>query len=304
MITSVENYPIKYDFNQLREFKQNMPILKNNYGKTNNDDENVNRVPIVLETIPEHASTTPTLRSILRKHVVKEVSTNTSSNNVQQTSILTNDNDERDSDYTGDEDNDDDDEEEEEEGEEENKGGKKSEQYYRNSSSHQQQKDHFFPTFFVFPLETSKSRLETTVRTQNDLSSNRNACVTFANNPPSIIRQSSSPPPSTGSNIEPLPSVTYLNMKEDLQTITTTTTTMTSDFRPVYVSPLKYRPLLGLSANDSRLLLEKRVSLLGKPVVFHPTQKRSPTYRRTQLHIYNFLERAHGYKAIIYHTFV
>jgi hypothetical protein len=62
--------------------------------------------------------------------------------------------------------------------------------------------------------------------------------------------------------------------------------------------------LLGLSANDSRLLLEKRVSLLGKPVVFHPTQKRSPTYRRTQLHIYNFLERAHGYKAIIYHTFV
>ncbi|UJR13291.1 hypothetical protein I4U23_000309 [Adineta vaga] len=90
-------------------------------------------------------------------------------------------------------------------------------------------------------------------------------------------------------------------MKEDLPIAPTT---MTSDFRPVYVSPLKYRPLLGLSANDSRLLLEKRVSLLGKPVIFHATQKRSPNYRRAQLIIYNFLERAHGYKAIIYHTFV
>jgi hypothetical protein len=83
-----------------------------------------------------------------------------------------------------------------------------------------------------------------------------------------------------------------------------TTTTLASDYRPVYVSPLKYRPLLGLSANDSRLLLEKRVSLLGKPFVFHPIQKRSISYRRTQLRIYNFLERADGYKALIYHTFV
>ena len=62
-------------------------------------------------------------------------------------------------------------------------------------------------------------------------------------------------------------------MKENLPKTTTTTTSsaaipMNSDFRPVYVSPLKYRPLLGLSASDSRLLLEKRVSLLGKPLFF------------------------------------
>jgi hypothetical protein len=99
-------------------------------------------------------------------------------------------------------------------------------------------------------------------------------------------------------------------MREDLSTsvpITTTSglsSTLGAEFRPVYVSPLKYRPLVGLSANDNRLLLEKRVSLLGKPVICHPIQKRSPRYRRTQLHLYNFLERPHGYKAIIYHTFV
>jgi hypothetical protein len=130
--------------------------------------------------------------------------------------------------------------------------------------------------------------------------------VTFTDEQPTIIHRSSSTPPFEGHNIELRPLITYINMKEDLPTSTTTTTTtaMTSDFRPVYVSPLKYRPLLGLSANDTRLLLEKRVSLLGKPLVFHPIQKRSQAYRRTQLRIYNFLERADGYKAIIYHTFV
>lgn len=102
-------------------------------------------------------------------------------------------------------------------------------------------------------------------------------------------------------------------MKEDISMTATPITTATTsgsptmlgaEFRPVYVSPLKYRPLVGLSANDSRLLLEKRVSLLGKPLVFHPIQKRSPSYRRTQLRVYNFLERPHGCKAILYHTFV
>ena len=120
----------------------------------------------------------------------------------------------------------------------------------------------------------------------------------FAEEGPVIIHSSFYPSPK----IEPRHSVTFLNMKQDLQTTTTIETT--SDFRPVYVSPLKYRPLLGLSANDSRLLLEKRVSLLGKPLIFHSAQKRSANYRRAQLIVYNFLERAHGYKAIIYHTFV
>lgn len=79
---------------------------------------------------------------------------------------------------------------------------------------------------------------------------------------------------------------------------------ITTDYHPVYVPPLKYRPLLGLSANDNRLLFEKRVSLLGKPLVYHPIQRRSYAYRRIQLIVYNFLERAEGYKAFIYHIFV
>lgn len=120
----------------------------------------------------------------------------------------------------------------------------------------------------------------------------------FAVEGPVIIHSSFYPSPT----IEPRHSVTFLNMKQDVQATTTTETT--SDFRPVYVSPLKYRPLLGLSAHDNHFLLEKRVSLLGKPLILHSTQKRSANYRRAQLIVYNFLERAHGYKAIIYHTFV
>ncbi|CAF0872507.1 unnamed protein product [Didymodactylos carnosus] len=94
----------------------------------------------------------------------------------------------------------------------------------------------------------------------------------------------------------------YLNMRDFIPSTTASSTA--NDFKPVYVSPLKYRPLVGLSAQDSRLLLEKRVSLLGKPILIHPIQRRSPNYRRTQSRIHNFLERPRGYKAGIYHTLV
>ena len=307
MITSLKNYPTKYDFNQLIERKQNMPILTNNFQKTYNDekvreegdDGNSKLVSITSDSNQEQTFTAPTLRSILRKHVGKKVSTNTCSN-AQQTSILINENcsnDERDSDYTGDE-----------EGDEESNDRNidiSNEQHYH-SFSRQQQKDQFLRTLpstsSVSPLETSKTRTEPASFNENEHSRNRTACVTFTNDQPTIIHRSSSTPPFGGFNIEPRSSITYINVKEDLPT--TVTTAMNSDFHPVYVSPLKYRPLLGLSANDSRLLLEKRVSLLGKPLVLHPIQKRSPAYRRNQLCIYNFLERANGYKALIYHTFV
>jgi hypothetical protein len=287
-----------------------MSILTNNCEKTNNEDNdndgNSKHVSNTLKQNQEQSSTTPTtppLRSILRKHDQKKVSTNSS--NVQQTSILINENDnndERDSDYTGDED-----EEEEEEEKESNashisieKESQNNEQHYC-YSSRQNQNDKSSPT--------SKVKSNPVVCIENNQSRSRATCVTFANDQLTITRQGSTTPPIGGVTIEPRSSVTYINMKENLPKTTTTTTSsaaipMNSDFRPVYVSPLKYRPLLGLSASDSRLLLEKRVSLLGKPLVFHPIQKRSQAYRRTQLCIYNFLERAHGYKAMIYHSFV
>jgi hypothetical protein len=291
-----------------------MSILKSTHPKIDNhdqvseedDDKNPKFVSIILENNSNQTSPTPKLRSILRKHVEKKVSTTTSSN-VQQTSTLINENDnnnERDSDYTGDE-------YDEEENNVSNVSVERKSQTNEQHFSRQQKKDQSFQrlssTFPVNLSETTKARTEKSTNTVNDQSSNRTGCVTFANKKPTIIHPSSSTSPRGDMYTERLPSVTYINMKEDLPTRTTTTTTttaMTSDFRPVYVSPLKYRPLLGLSANDSRLLLEKRVSLLGKPVVFHPIQKRSLSYRRTQLRIYNFLERADGYKAIIYHTFV
>jgi hypothetical protein len=336
MIISLENFQIKYNLDQLSfkkpmDFEQNMSIVTNNHQNNGNDQEaeeetdieNLKLVSVTLENNQDQNSSTSTLRSILRKQGEKQASTNTASN-VQQTSILIKEdanNDERDSDYTGDED-------EEEESNDSNisieKESKSNEQHHQHccSSTLQQQKDQFVRTLSstpsVFPLGIKRTRTETEVirvtesttsHHGNDQSPNRTTCVTFTNDQPTIIHRSSSTPPFGGFDIEPRPSVTYINMKENLPTVITTTTTglvttMASQFRPVYVSPLKYRPLTGLSANDSRLLLEKRVSLLGKPLVFHPIQKRSPNYRRNQLLIYNFLERAHGYKALIYHTFV
>ena len=235
------------------------------------------------------------------------------------------DDDDRDSHYTADEN--------EEEKDDSNKSkGKKSQnneqERCRNYSRHQRT-NQFVRTSLsqtlVSPLDTEIGLTETSVSAtttastvvvyETDQSSTRPTCVTFTKDQPIIIHRSSSTPQLAGLTIQPRSSITYINMKDDVSAvmpITTTTTTTTlgsaatlgAEFRPVYVSPLKYRPLVGLSANDSRLLLEKRVSLLGRPLVFHPIQKRSPSYRRTQLHVYNFLERPHGYKAILYHTFV
>ena len=158
-------------------------------------------------------------------------------------------------------------------------------------------------------LVVDESTEETHYRTDQSL--RRPTCVTFADAQPTVIRRTSSVSSLTDVDSEPRSSITFVDMREELSRTTTTTTTtrgpissMSSEYRPVYVSPLKYRPLIGLSANDTRLLLERRVSLLGKPLVFHPIQKRSHNYRRNQLRIYNFLERAHGYQAVIYHTFV
>jgi hypothetical protein len=279
-----------------------MSIVINNYSDHADDDENRKFVSIILENHPDERSSTPKLRSILRKHGEKKVFTKLA-NNVRQTSIDINEkenNNERDSDYTGDENDDDDDDDDDEENNANNiiikKASQTKEPHYRHFSR-QQQKDQFVQKFsstsFVNPLEIKKEKTDSIV---NGRSSTRTTCVKFTNEQPTIFRRSSSTPP----NIEQRSSVTFINMKEDLPK----TTTITTGFRPVYVPPLKYRPLLGLSANDSRLLLEKRVSLLGKPLVLHPIQKRSLAYRRTQLCIYNFLERADGYKAIIYHTFV
>ena len=284
-----------------------MSILTNNYEKTNNEDddndENSKHISNTVKHNQEQSSTTPPLRSILRKHDQKKVSTN--NRNVQQTSIPINENDnndERDSDYTGDED-----EEEEEKSNASHisieKDSKNNEQHYC-YSSRQNQNDKSSPTL----SSTSTVKTNPVVCIENNQSRYRATCVTFANDQTTITRRGSTTPPIGGVTIEPRSSVTYINMKENLPKTTTTTSSaampMNSDFRPVYVSPLKYRPLLGLSANDTRSLLEKRVSLLGKPLVFHPIQKRSQTYRRTQLCVYNFLERAHGYKAMIYHSFV
>ena len=213
--------------------------------------------------------------------------------------------------------------------EEKNKNNEQ--EHCRNYSRHQRG-DEFFRTspssaFFVSPLELTRREtglIETGTTTSpfygNDFSSSSSrtaACVTFTNEQPIIIHRSSSTPQLSDFHLQARSSITFINMKDEIATTTATTglaaglttplassANLSAEFRPVYVSPLKYRPLVGLSANDSRLLLEKRVSLLGKPLVFHPVQKRSPSYRRTQLHIYNFLERPHGWKAVLYHTFV
>ncbi len=347
------SHSIKYDGNQLSSdtkinFEENMSILTNNSNcqekehEENNDDDDDDEtsrlVSIRIENNQEQQqqseyeqqTSVTTLRSILRKRTEKKISTDGCSN-VQQTSIIidenVNDDDERDSDYTGDEN-----EEEEEEGEEESIGSNKSTEEENKNNEHQrcrnysrhQHRDQFFRTSpstpLDSPLETARTEtgvigtgtatLPITTFNENDQSSSRTACVTFTNDQPIIIHRSSSTPQFGGLEIQPRSSVTYINMREDISTsipITTTTgpsATLGAEFHPVYISPLKYRPLVGLSANDNRLLLEKRVSLLGKPVVFHPIQKRSPSYRRTQSHVYNFLERPHGYKAVIYHTFV
>ncbi|CAF0851894.1 unnamed protein product [Adineta steineri] len=295
------------------------------------DDETKELVSIRIEDNQEsqqQQTSVTTLRSILRKRTEKKLSIDDYSN-VQQTSIIAdqnvNNDDERDSDYTGDE------SEEESNGssksiEEESKNNEQKQQHYQHCSNYtrHQQKDQFFrtspSTSLDFPLEITRTetgitKIETVTSTAktfngNDQSPSRTTCVTFTKDQPIVIRRSSSTSQIIGLEVQPRSSVTYINMKDDLSItmpITTTTgssSTLGAEFRPVYVSPLKYRPLVGLSANDSRFLLEKRVSLLGKPLVFHPIHKRSPSYRRRQLQIYNFLERPHGCKAIVYHTFV
>jgi hypothetical protein len=343
MITSLKtltnnNHSIKYDHNQLSSniqinVEQNMSILTNNNNncqKKENKDNNDETSKLVTITIEknnqeEQPASITTLRSILRKRTEKKMSTDGCSN-VQQTSIIIDENvnndDERDSDYTGDEN------EEERNGsnetiDEESKNNEQQHQRSRNDSRHQK-KDQFFGTSpsipLVFPLEgtrtetgvkgTGTATSPVTAFNGKNPSSNRAACVKFTNDQPIVIHRSSSTPQLSGLDIQPRSSVTYINMREDLSTsvpITTTSglsSTLGAEFRPVYVSPLKYRPLVGLSATDNRLLLEKRVSLLGKPLIFHPIQKRSPSYRRNQLCVYNFLERPRGGKAVFYHTFV
>ena len=280
----------------------------------------------------EQGTSGTTLRSILRKRTERKMSPD-GLTNVQQTSItidanVNDDDDERDSDYTGDENEED--EAEESNGnsksvEEESENNEQRRHRCRNYSRHQR-RDNFvrtspstsldFPSLESARTETRVIRTGTTTPPTattlngNDHSSNRAACVTFTKDQPIIIHRSSSTPQLSGLELQPRSSVTYIDMRENLSTSIPITKAaglsapLSAEFRPVYVSPLKYRPLVGLSANDNRLLLEKRVSLLGKPLVFHPIQKRSPAYRRIQLRIYNFLERPHGCKAIFYHTFV
>lgn len=98
-------YSDEYKCNQVTD---NMSILTDHDDdekEEEDEDEESNVVPIIIENHHAESSPAPVLRSILRKHIVKDVSTN-ASGNVQQTliPINENDNDERDSDYTGDED--------------------------------------------------------------------------------------------------------------------------------------------------------------------------------------------------------
>lgn len=333
---SNSTHSIKYDHNPLSstdiqinlEDTMNEPNADEEKINEDDDDENNNDetsrlVSIEIESKEEQTSVL-TLRSILRKRNERKMS-GENFRLVQHTSISM---EEDDSDYTGDEneENDDDDDNDHEEEKESNVSNKSIEEksenneqeqhrHYYNYSRHQQQqkkKNQFFRTSPSTPLDFPLSA-ETGITTTfypTDPSLTRPACVTFTKDQPIVIHRSSSTPQLGGTDLQPRTSITYINMREDLSTtipITTTAsqgTTLMTEFRPVYVSPLKYRPLVGLSANDNRLLLEKRVSLLGKPLIFHPIQKRSPAYRRNQLRIYNFLERPHGCKAIIYHTFV
>ena len=124
-MSSFKTYSLKYDFNQLIEYKETMSILTNNDDKTDNDEDGnddvkdgLQIIPVIIENHHIESSSPPVLRSILRKHVVKEVSSKLA-HDVQQTLMPINENedgnDERDSDYTEDED-----EEDEEEGGENN----------------------------------------------------------------------------------------------------------------------------------------------------------------------------------------
>lgn len=303
------------------------------------DDENSKLVSVdAAETDhqqQQHAST-PRLRSILRKRAGTTTSTDGGSDS-QQASIrgdqcvaadvdVDDDDDERDSDYTADE-NDEESNGSSRTAAQESKNNEQKQRHHQhcNNYSRSQPKDQLCRTSPTPSLDSplgAADRAEagiieiepatspSSTFSDNDSSLTRTACVTFTREQPNVNRRSSSTSRLSGPEFQPRSSITYVNMKDDLSVtmpITTTTgssSTLGAEFRPVYVSPLKYRPLVGLSANDSRLLLEKRVSLLGKPLVLHPIQKRSPSYRRTQLHIYNFLERPHGCKAVIYHTFV
>ena len=295
-----------------------------NEDEHDDNDENTKLVSIKKENnqdqqqLCEQQTSIPTLRSILHKGNERNTSINDFSY-VQQTSIViderVSDNEEGDSDYTDDE---------SEEGnngsngsiEEETKNNEQQQHrsYYYchrrrhpNYSRHQQRNQFFRTLTSASPIFPSKSTAIT--HNENDLCSNRLTRVKFTNENPIIIRRSSSVSQLSGSVIQPCSSVTHINMEDISTTIPITTidesaTTLSAEYRPVYVSPLKYRPLIGVSADDSRLLLDKRISLLGKPVVYHPIQKRPASYRRTQLRIYNFLERPHGCKALLYHTFV
>ncbi|CAF3373630.1 unnamed protein product [Rotaria socialis] len=228
-----------------------------------------------------------------------------------------NNDEEKDSDYTGDEN--------EQESNDSNKRmeekSKNNEQRHRSRNySRHIQRNRFFRTSpstpITLPLDIAKKETRTTTSAtaislhDNDHSSNRSASVKFTKDQPTIIHRSSSTPQLGGLDTQPRSSITYINMREDrsiaipITTTTESTNSINTEYRPVYVSPLKYRPLVGLSPNHNRLLLEKRVSLLGKPIVLHQIQRRSASYRHTQLRIYNFLERPHGFKAGIYHTFV
>ena len=115
MSSYFKTYLDEYKSNQVIE---NMSILTNHDDKTADEEEKEggggadeddggesNVVPIIIEN--HHAETSPpppVLRSILRKPIVKDVSSNVS-DNVQQIliPINENDNDEKDSDYTEDE---------------------------------------------------------------------------------------------------------------------------------------------------------------------------------------------------------
>lgn len=232
-------------------------------------------------------STSPKLRSILRKN---------RSHNIEENCTEIDDK-EKDSDYTGDDDDDDDDEEENESPISHVSIKKKNQT--RERHCHQSEEKNQVLQVLSSSINSQQSRR--TIKADsiiNNQFSTRAISVTFTDEQPTINQR----------NISTLPTQDFhsdkhfsINMNENSSSIINENL---SDYRPVYVSPLKYRPLIGLSANDNRLLLEKRVSLLGKPLIFHPIQKRSLFYRRTQLRIYNFLERADGYKAIIYHTFV
>ncbi|CAF4188091.1 unnamed protein product, partial [Rotaria magnacalcarata] len=313
----------KYNYKQLSSnteinFEENMSILttnnKNCQEKKNNnnhkdddeeddDDENSKLVSIKIENEEENEEQQPSttkLRSILRK----------------RNDNLSND-DEKDSDYTGDEN--------EQESNDSNKRmeeeSKNSEQRHRSRNySRHIQRNRIFRTSpstpITLPLDIAKQETRTSTLTaavrlhDNDHSPSYSACVKFRKDQPTIIRRSSSTPQLGVLDTQPRSSITYINMREDrsiaipITTTTESTNSITTEYHPVYVSPLKYRPLVGLSPNQNRLLLEKRVSLLGKPLVLHQIQRRSVSYRRNQLLIYNFLERPHGFKAGIYHTFV